>query len=79
MTTFPTPMCWGCIHLQPGLKCDAFPDGIPADITESRFDHRMPYPGDNGVLFAQDPDCPEPDWTVFEADLEVEDIEGVVT
>jgi len=29
--------------------CAAFPDGIPTKITEERFDHRQPFPGDGGV------------------------------
>jgi hypothetical protein len=29
--------------------CAAFPDGIPDDIWENRFDHRQPHEGDHGL------------------------------
>lgn len=32
-----------------GPSCTAFPDGIPADIWENRFDHRQPHEGDHGL------------------------------
>lgn len=32
-------------------KCRAFPTGIPAPISENRFDHRKPFPGDQGIRF----------------------------
>lgn len=32
-----------------GPSCAAFPDGIPADIWENRFDHRQPHDGDHGL------------------------------
>jgi hypothetical protein len=52
----PPPMCLGCTHLnrddEDGFTCSAFPAGIPRSIAESVHDHRLPYPGDGGVLFA---------------------------
>lgn len=36
--------------------CEAFSSGIPDDIFRDGFDHRQPYPGDDGVLYDGDPD-----------------------
>jgi hypothetical protein len=45
-----------CAHLrhddEPGYRCAAFPDGIPAGITESRVDHRRPFRDDHGIQFS---------------------------
>ncbi|MEU6786550.1 hypothetical protein ABZ912_45770 [Nonomuraea angiospora] len=35
--------------------CEAFPEGVPAEIYEGGFDHRHEYPGDGGVRFAPRP------------------------
>jgi hypothetical protein len=38
-----------------GAVCTAFPQGIPLAILDSRHDHRTPYPGDQGILYAEEP------------------------
>jgi hypothetical protein len=49
MTVF--SQCVECRHLQPGFRCDAFPEGIPWSILLNKHDHREPYPGDHGIRF----------------------------
>lgn len=54
-------ICWACQHLQDettelpggGLTgvCKAFPGGIPLEIFADGFDHREPFPGDQGIRF----------------------------
>ena len=50
----PTEMsvrCAVCRHWTIGVCCKAFPDGIPNEIRSGKFDHKQPFPGDNGVRF----------------------------
>lgn len=49
-------VCRMCRHWGGGDTCRAFPEGIPADIAEGDNDHSDPYPGDNGIQFAQKDD-----------------------
>lgn len=46
--------CLDCKHFhgdQAGWECDAFPKGIPSEISKNQRDHTQPYPGDNGIQF----------------------------
>ncbi len=50
----PAPQCWGCKHFDyedEGMKCKAFPDGIPEVIQQGDYDHREPYKGDHGITY----------------------------
>jgi hypothetical protein len=50
--------CMYCKHKHEGAAtCDAFPDGIPADILTMKSDHTEPFPGDNGIIF--EPENPD--------------------
>ena len=47
-----TSQCARCFFRFTGrLVCVAFPTGIPAAISQGRFDHTLPYTGDGGVRF----------------------------
>lgn len=59
METLP-PICTACTRLKlgddlDGWRCEAFPEGIPVEITEGGFDHRKAFRGDNGIRFELDP------------------------
>jgi hypothetical protein len=61
MTTFNQSfLCVWCIHLHRDVyeiipTCEAFPNGIPAQIIDSEADHRHTYPNDNGIQFVKTP------------------------
>jgi len=52
MTSLGAPICMACARVTGVAECQAFPEGIPDDIWLGGYDHRLPYPGDEGVLFA---------------------------
>jgi len=71
-----TAQCFNCTRFRGNtddgvLHCDAFPNGIPAEILTGEFDHREPHEGDNGLRFdAVDPslvDDGEDDYPVEQA------------
>lgn len=62
-----SPQCRDCVHyrgpdfdakrtakgtvLMAWLACDAFPKGIPYQISAGEHDHRLPFKGDRGVRY----------------------------
>ena len=53
--------CGDCVHFT-GFKkkvgtptCEAFPDGIPLQISIEEHDHRKPFPSDKGIRFEPNP------------------------
>lgn len=51
------PQCNQCKNLHRNtsrsITCEAFPNGIPNEITSNKYDHHAPYPGDNGIKFEE--------------------------
>lgn len=47
------PICHLCRHLstEGGMRCAAFPGGIPWEIQAGEWDHRLPHPGDRGIRY----------------------------
>lgn len=45
------PICVGCKHLVGGVRCKAYPGGIPREILRGNHDHREPFAGDGGMRF----------------------------
>lgn len=43
--------CKSLFHRVDGLRCLAYPDGIPAEILSGEVDHSTLYPGDGGHQF----------------------------
>lgn len=44
--------CTFCASRSPdGTACKAFPGGIPFELLYNEYDHRMEFPGDNGVRY----------------------------
>ena len=45
--------CLDCehFHFEDWGTCDAFPNGIPTEITFGVVNHFEPYEGDNGIQF----------------------------
>ena len=49
------PACFNCTHFRGMVKgrvrCTAFPEGIPAELTVKGAIHDRPFQGDSGIRF----------------------------
>ena len=49
------PACFQCSHFRGMIggkvRCAAFPDGIPTELTAPNVIHNKPFPGDHGLQF----------------------------
>lgn len=54
------PQCFDCTRLRrgEGMKCDAFPGGIPGPIQYGERDHREPFADDRGIRYDPIPGRP---------------------
>jgi len=44
--------CTFCAHRSPdGTRCKAYPKSIPVELLYNEHDHRLEFPGDNGVRY----------------------------
>jgi hypothetical protein len=51
-------ICHRCRHLDrtpegEGMRCNAYPEGIPIEIRIGILDHRRPLSGDHGIQFRE--------------------------
>ena len=44
-------ICFECLHYHGDKTCEAFPDGIPADVWIGEFAHFIPHPDDAGIQY----------------------------
>src|SRR5262249_26980973 len=51
--------CRVCKHLQPGMRCVAFPDGIPMAIFSGQVDHLSVRPGQRGTIVFELTEAPD--------------------
>ena len=43
-------LCFLCIHYREGLRCKAFPKGIPKAVLKGEKEHREPFPWQNNTI-----------------------------
>ena len=49
------PTCFSCTYFRGAIRgeicCEAFPEGIPAELMKKGAIHDTPYPGDRGIQY----------------------------